>query len=512
MADTTFIDQQTTIVAAWLNDTNTAVYKAASAAAGTKDRKQIDWNTDYTSVLNFPGVDATGATDSYAGIMVAITFCLLTGRALYFPVGVYRVDTALLIPTAMKLFGDGPIATTIMGHGLGAGVYVVDFNCNAVAIVEHVIIEGLTIRSNDGVPNALRLKNVAYASLTDVVFYGVVKGCVVDGTRCFTHSFINVEGYSCSTNTVAFAATFNGGGQFTYTNCTFVGATGFTVPANAILDGLAFAGCNWENCTAASLSIFGTCGGVSVAGGRTEGCLAQDFYFRPFGAAEFVEGISITGVTFGASNSGGVSRIIMGGDSGLVKGFLIAGNVVKHGSDLFAANLVALNGGGEAGLVTGNLMHGTTGSGAGVINAQRPNVVVFGNQNLSGGLAEWWGSASAGWTTSTFTATATGMTASITGTAKYTISGNQVTLDLPALVGTSNTTACTITGLPAAIQPASGKGFCVVTEDNTVITVSQATLSAGTLTLLKGTTPTALFTNVGTKGLPSPVSLTYTLA
>jgi hypothetical protein len=53
----------------------------------------------------------------------------------------------------------------------------------------------------------------------------------------------------------------------------------------------------------------------------------------------------------------------------------------------------------------------------------------------------------------TFTVTATGFTASITGTARWVKNGKAITLFIPTLTGTSNATTMTLTGLPASIQP-----------------------------------------------------------
>lgn len=54
----------------------------------------------------------------------------------------------------------------------------------------------------------------------------------------------------------------------------------------------------------------------------------------------------------------------------------------------------------------------------------------------------------------TYTATLTGVTTSVTGTARFVRDGSGVTLYLPVLVGTSNATSATITGLPPALRPA----------------------------------------------------------
>lgn len=53
-----------------------------------------------------------------------------------------------------------------------------------------------------------------------------------------------------------------------------------------------------------------------------------------------------------------------------------------------------------------------------------------------------------------FTVTLTGVTATVTGTARWTRNGRQVSLLLPALSGTSNSTSKTYTGMPNTLRPA----------------------------------------------------------
>jgi hypothetical protein len=54
----------------------------------------------------------------------------------------------------------------------------------------------------------------------------------------------------------------------------------------------------------------------------------------------------------------------------------------------------------------------------------------------------------------TFTITLTGVTGSVTGTAYWVRGPVGVILELPALIGTSNSTAATLTGLPVEVRPA----------------------------------------------------------
>ena len=101
-----------------------------------------------------------------------------------------------------------------------------------------------------------------------------------------------------------------------------------------------------------------------------------------------------------------------------------------------------------------------------------------------------------------FTASLTGCDASVTGTAKYWRNGRQVFLKVPGLLGTSNTTACTITGVPTAIQPANTQQYFIVSvQDNGTDAAGMASIASGTITLYKAPNAAAnAFTNSGGKG------------
>lgn len=119
-----------------------------------------------------------------------------------------------------------------------------------------------------------------------------------------------------------------------------------------------------------------------------------------------------------------------------------------------------------------------------------------------------------------FTFTATGMTTSPTGTAAFTRFGSGVILSIPAIVGTSNATTFTLTGLPAEIIPASAnqacRGVCqdAGVEANCTVRIS----TAGAVTLLieavnGGTTVVPYssgWTNSGIKGT-DPFSCAYNI-
>lgn len=110
-----------------------------------------------------------------------------------------------------------------------------------------------------------------------------------------------------------------------------------------------------------------------------------------------------------------------------------------------------------------------------------------------------------------FTGTASQFTVAQTGTIKYTKIGNSVILEFPGFSGTSNATGFTVTGFPAAIQPASTKTILVSVQDaGSGFVISGGAVSAGGLSIsasLNG----AAFTNSGTKSLAAG-SICYTLA
>lgn len=111
---------------------------------------------------------------------------------------------------------------------------------------------------------------------------------------------------------------------------------------------------------------------------------------------------------------------------------------------------------------------------------------------------------------SSFTGTLTGCTTSPTGTIQYSAQNHQVTLDIPVIEGTSNTTACTITGLPAALRPTNTKTVFALIKDNGAVTTGLVQIdSAGTMTLQNGIGGGA-FTNVNAKGIRAQ-QITYLL-
>lgn len=104
----------------------------------------------------------------------------------------------------------------------------------------------------------------------------------------------------------------------------------------------------------------------------------------------------------------------------------------------------------------------------------------------------------------TFTGTLTGCTTSPTAAIKYSVNGDLVTLEIPQTTATSNTTACTITGVPQYLRPTTSQNCLAFVFDNGAATASIVNVGTnGTLTLNVGFG--TAFTNSGTKGIAACV-------
>lgn len=124
------------------------------------------------------------------------------------------------------------------------------------------------------------------------------------------------------------------------------------------------------------------------------------------------------------------------------------------------------------------------------------------------------GSYSAGGVLNTFTGTLTGCMTSPTPAVSYSIAGDTVTLNFPATTATSNANSCTITGLPAALQPRTlTTNVEALLEDNTAAIyngTAKIAPGSGTITFLLGNSATG-FTGSGTKGILA-CSISYPLS
>lgn len=116
----------------------------------------------------------------------------------------------------------------------------------------------------------------------------------------------------------------------------------------------------------------------------------------------------------------------------------------------------------------------------------------------------------------TFLGTLTGFGSTVTQTVSFWIVGRLCMLRAPAVTGTSNTTAMTMTGLPAAVIPVSGAStVACVLQDNGAKLGGWAQVNAGgpgTIVFGAGINNNqAGFTATGTKGLNAGWCISYPL-
>lgn len=108
MSSTNFIDGQTVIYAAWLNDVNNSVYNFTATGTGAVARSASNKATDFVSVKDF---DAKGDSinDDTTAIQNAINAVgAAGGGGVYFPAGVYKVTSTLNVTKQnVNLFGTG---------------------------------------------------------------------------------------------------------------------------------------------------------------------------------------------------------------------------------------------------------------------------------------------------------------------------------------------------------------------------------------------------------------------
>jgi hypothetical protein len=140
-------------------------------------------------------------------------------------------------------------------------------------------------------------------------------------------------------------------------------------------------------------------------------------------------------------------------------------------------------------------------------------------QITSGGALQGYGPTAAAFVdmtadTGTFTITYTGFTATITGTAVWSRSGNQVLLFLPVATGTSNAVTMTATGIPAAIAPTRAQVTNFVSGENNTVVQSLSCRVDVANTLSFGTGAAGVvggFTAAGTKGINAGSTIQYLL-
>lgn len=123
MSDTTF-SNGTVITSDWLNDVNTAVYKANSKFVSTPSVSLLDTISSFVSVKAF-GAIGDGTTDDTLAIQAAIDYCVAQDKALFIPA---TTSSYLVSGTGVKF--TGPLVV----YGEGEGSYIRNTSGNACRV------------------------------------------------------------------------------------------------------------------------------------------------------------------------------------------------------------------------------------------------------------------------------------------------------------------------------------------------------------------------------------------
>jgi hypothetical protein len=279
--------------------------------------------------------------------------------------------------------------------------------------------------------------------------------------------------------------------QLTFRTCRFGAGTGYglyaTHASGDALSGWSFINCTFEKNALNGVRISGAASGIS--GWAFEGCYMEEnttsvaiSATNPRKANIFIESSSCIGLVVNACALYGAA----GGADALDWGIYISSTTVSGHIGPCRPGTYTL---GFAQVTNGQVLVDPQDGGTGTLSGD----------GVLGYVGEVRGD---------FTGSLTGCTTVPTGTIEYSMQRNQVTLDIPVIEATSNTTAATITGMPAAIRPDATRTCLVAIKDNGTIALGLAQIdSAGTITLQNGIGGGS-FTNSGTKGVRAQ-SITY---
>lgn len=396
-------------------------------------------------------LDGLNGAANLVAFQAAITYCQDNLKTLRIPSNqpsqvLMLAGGTLNITKPLCLIGDGQRNITIANTTLGAGQFIINVDGTTFGTFEQGEIGGFTLLGTAGA-HCMQIKNVSNSRFFDIGVRNCTNGIVYTGaTRCFSNVFERLLSITAITGSAFKMEGHGGGGHHSFRECGFTGSTCFSIDSATVTDNISFYQCNFEQGIVNSFFIGGSCAGLSFFGCRTEGCDSTDFQINP-AAGKFVRGLVVHGTTFNSSDSGGITRISLGGAGGPVRGFDISGNTVEHGANNYSASFVTLNGDGESGSIHGNFLNGTL-AGCSVTNVRRSNVAIYNNEANNGKFSGLSGSLVSEHGTLTLT-DASGAGLGTLGTGTYTRIGRVVTWQgLVTYPVTANAAGALFTGLP----------------------------------------------------------------
>ena len=234
------------------------------------------------------GATGDGSTDDYGALQHCLDLVAITGGAVYFPRGDYKVLTGLVVPTnwsatpatdlrRVSIFGDGQGCTSITtGTDAIIGMLINGDDVGTVESHGYFTIEKIsftgaspTSRTDTG----LKLQSLAYIQLRDVSFHNLEYGLNINGV--LSSGFYGLS-FDNSTNGV-FA---DEGTSFSHENANLWSSCIWRSITNIGYDGrqnsanVTFSGCNFEACGTMGTA---TSGAVSMVLDGTNGDVGANF-------------------------------------------------------------------------------------------------------------------------------------------------------------------------------------------------------------------------------------------
>ncbi len=442
------------------------------------------------SVLDRGASPSETAANNAVAFNAAIAYCIANNKTLIIPDGTYQLPAGTTVNFAgdnLRIIGQGRPTLQYTGSGIA-------FYCNAGVDgtrVDNMQIENLLIIGGSSVTHGCYLSGVVRSTIRNIEVREC-SGYAFNIRWGVSNTYENLK-YSAAGDTTTAStgvyATNAGTGLYT-ANCTFVNCVSEDFPGTGLnlhdASGCVFLGGTFENCNKGAVistdSRLNTLEGVWFE-------LNADYDLELAG-----NGNESIGCNFSSSGTSGTVVVSTGSGNSFNGGYLrtIELQSTSDNTSLFACSIDQN--------LSGTL--GITGSGTykciGLTNVDTVGNYVSDYPDEIGEFGA-------------YTATATGMTTSPTGTVQYHRIGKTVTLNIPVITGTSNSTDFTLTGAPQVIRPANTQRSMTVVTNNGSSAVGIAEIYAtGTIVLYRDVSANA-FTASGTKAVQN-CTLTYLIA
>jgi hypothetical protein len=480
------------------------------------------------------GATGDGSTDDTTALQAALSVAAESGPAVFLPSGTYKTTSTLTVSDSASMYGEGrtSVIAPVSVNGL---TFTGQDTVGGARFFRDFAIVGTTTESNSAIYSDLdsttaRITGVVFSNLYIYGFQKVARcrgfwGCTFEGLYCY-NNYQGIHLYKRNVRTQIRNCTFvkgsitgSGERKAVYTEeadalrpedvqvndcyifeydvgidivaCLYSGVRGCDIDyAKDVgirltqVDGGCVVRDNWIATSDAAAITYGI-RTVALGSARTSNVLIENNHVICNEAFTGSTGIAV------ASNQDCVNVIgnrVTGFDIGISN---VAGNFLALRDNTIDADTTAIyiDSLSEDNTVGPNYVESGT---ALAFSAGTPPRLSYQKQD-------------------TFTGTLTGCTTSPTGTVQVQAGGGLVTLTFPTIEGTSNTTAATITGLPAAYRPQTTTRTVLarVKDNGTLAFGCVEVASSGTINLLSSVT-SATFTGSGTKGI-GLCSVTYPL-